>query len=160
MGKHKYMCAHMQRPKQALEILETLRRWANEEKISYIKSPTRHRLYDISSIIHKGSTNNDEERKSYIYCGVSSSKQKAAGDLNRQGLHKLLQLVFKGHVKEVVVAHRNKLCRFAFKLLKWICKHHSTKITVESEMELTPNRELIDDLLAIVTVFSCKYNGL
>ena len=55
----------------------TLRRWADEGKIRYIRTSGGKRLYDCSSIEQSSST-----KKNYCYCRVSSSKQK--DDLERQ----------------------------------------------------------------------------
>src|SRR5574344_876495 len=102
----------------------TLRKWADDGKIKYIRNPAGQRLYDVSSIEQFSET-----CKSYCYCRVSSHKQK--DDLERQisfmqekypeheilwdigsGINfkrkKLLWLLEQstlGNVKEVVVAH-------------------------------------------------------
>jgi len=71
---------------------ETLRRWANENKINYIFTPGGHRLYDASSLSTSTSTSTSTEetkssregRRTILYARVSSTKQKDKGDLERQ----------------------------------------------------------------------------
>ena len=153
----------------------TLRKWADEGKIRYIRTAGGKRLYDCSSIEQNSST-----KKSYCYCRVSSSKQK--DDLERQvsfmqskypdhtilkdvgsGLNfKRKQLLFlleecaMGRVGEVVVAYRDRLCRFGFELLEWFFSKNSVKLVVLEQQELSPQQELVADLLSVITEFSCR----
>ena len=157
----------------------TLRRWADEGKIRYIRTAGGKRLYDCSSIEQSSST-----KKNYCYCRVSSSKQK--DDLERQvqfmserfqnhtilkdvgsGLNfKRKQLLFlleecaMGRVGEVVVAYRDRLCRFGFELLEWFFSKNSVKLVVLEQQEFSPQQELVADLLSVITVFSCRVHGL
>ena len=125
----------------------------------------------------------ESQRESFVYARVSSSKQKE--DLERQkqyllsqfpnhclisdigsginfkrsGLRSLLERSSRGLVKEVVVAHRDRLCRFAFNLLEFVFKLNDTKIVVLSEDNPTDEWELSQDILAINTVFICRLQG-
>lgn len=115
----------------------TLRRWADEGKIRYIKTASGQRRYDCSSVEKEYST-----KKNYCYCRVSSAKQR--DDLERQvnfmqskypdytilkdvgsglnfkrkQLRFLLEECSQGRVGEIVVAYRDRLCRFGFELLE------------------------------------------
>ena len=157
----------------------TLRRWADEGKIRYIRTAGGKRLYDCSSIEQNSSTKNN-----YCYCRVSSQKQK--DDLERQvqfmserfpdytilkdvgsGLNfKRKQLLFlleecaMGRVGEVVVAYRDRLCRFGFELLEWFFSKNSVKLVVLEQQELSPQQELVADLLSVITDFSSRVHGL
>ena len=157
----------------------TLRRWADEGKIRYIRTAGGKRLYDCSSIEENSST-----KKNYCYCRVSSSKQK--DDLERQvqfmserfpdytilkdvgsGLNfKRKQLLFlleecaMGRVGTVVVAYRDRLCRFGFELLEWFFSKNSVKLVVLEQQELSPQQELVADLLSVITDFSSRIHGL
>ena len=157
----------------------TLRRWADEGKIRYIRTAGGKRLYDCSSIEQSSST-----KENYCYCRVSSSKQK--DDLERQvqfmserfpdytilkdvgsGLNlKRKQLLFlleecaMGRVGTVVVAYRDRLCRFGFELLEWFLSKNSVKLVVLEQQELSPQQELVADLISVITVFSCRVHGL
>ena len=157
----------------------TLRRWADEGKIRYIRTAGGKRLYDCSSVEQNSST-----KKNYCYCRVSSSKQK--DDLERQvqfmserfpdytilkdvgsGLNfKRKQLLFlleecaMGRVGTVVVAYRDRLCRFGFELLEWFFSKNSVKLVVLEQQELSPQQELVADLLSVITDFSSRIHGL
>ena len=118
-----------------------------------------------------------------IYCRVSSAKQK--DDLQRQeaqlqekyptyqvfkdicsglnykrkGLTRLLEQVQRGMVKEVVVAHKDRLARFGTEIIEWVLKQAGVPLVVLDRNVLSPNEELTQDLMAIVHVFSCRLNG-
>ena len=124
-------------------------------------------------------------RDNFIYARVSSGHQRA--DLQRQidllvkhypkhrvlsdiasginfrrpGLNTLLERVCKGSVNEIVILHRDRLCRFAFDLLDKICAQHGTKILVfePDSQHASEFGELAEDLLAINTVFICRMQG-
>jgi predicted site-specific integrase-resolvase len=59
-----------------------------------------------------------------------------------------------------VVAHRDRLCRFGFELVQWICDKSDTKLVVLEQTSLSPTEELTKDLLSIIHVFSCRLYGL
>ena len=157
----------------------TLRKWADDGKIKYIRNPAGQRLYDVSSVEQSSPT-----CKSYCYCRVSSHKQKddlvrqkefmqekfpehiiiadIASGLNfkRKGLLFLLEQSSLGNVKEVVVAHRDRLCRFGFEFLEWFFNKHNVRLMVLDNVKSSPESELVTDILSILTVFSCRIHGL
>ena len=125
------------------------------------------------------------EKKRICYCRVSSFGQKddlqrqikfmqtkfpehhivtdiASGiNFKRKGLRSILELACKGMLSEVVVAYRDRLCRFAFELIEWILHINGVKLMVcnESLETTSDNSELAEDLLAIINVFNCRVNG-
>ena len=171
--------------------LNTLRTWGNNGTISYIRGPSdfSHRRYNVDEYISNKEKSAEEktieEPKGYIYCRVSSKKQE--GDLQRQidyvvqkypdyivvrdigsglnfkrkGFRKILDAALRGMVKELVVAHRDRLCRFGFDLLEEIFLQASdAEITVLDKNETSPSAELAEDIIAIITVFSARFHGL
>jgi putative resolvase len=166
----------------------TLRKWGDDGTIKCIRSPAGQRLYNIESFT--GETNKDQvetkDKLKICYCRVSSQGQK--DDLQRQvmfmqenfpthtivsdigsginfkrrGLRTVLEQSSKGLVSEVVVAYRDRLCRFAFDLLQWVFQCNGVKVVVyhnAMEGESGDNKELAEDLLAIINVFNCRVNG-
>ena len=168
-------------PKELSKLLgvtnECLRIWSNEGKIKFTVTEGGHRRY-IYKVVEK------DERKSIIYARVSSSKQK--NDLQRQvdylqesfpdyevvtdigsglnfkrkGLLRILESLFAGNIKEVVVAHKDRLCRFGFDLFEFMFLKHRAILTVfENEGIKAPINEFAEDVLSIVTVFTARYYG-
>ena len=164
----------------------TLRQWDKKGKIRSIRTPSNHRLYhkeDVHAIVGIA-TPPTQERKKALYCRVSSKKQ--VDDLKRQedflrekfpdyqlvtdigsgvnwkrkGLKTLLDQSNEGLLDEVVVAHRDRLCRFAFELIEYIFKSNGTKLVVLSEeSNKSSEQELAEDLLSIVHIYSCRNMG-
>jgi predicted site-specific integrase-resolvase len=175
--------------KEAKEIskvtVKTLRLWDKEGKIRTIRTSSNIRRYnikDIQNII--GNSNPVETKEKICYCRVSSRKQ--MDDLDRQkdffrnkfpthnlvtdvgsginwkrkGLTTILDKAMHGDISEVVVAHRDRLCRFAFELLEWIFKRNGVKLVVlNEEKDHSSDKDLTDDILSIIHVYSCRKMG-
>jgi predicted site-specific integrase-resolvase len=163
----------------------TLREWATSGRINFIRvSETGSRLYDIETFIKDREKDSKEEKRSYLYCRVSSSAQKedlerqvnflkekypnhevvkdiASGiNFKRKGLNKILALSIKGLVKEVVVAHRDRLCRIAWEHFDWLFKQYGVNLIIEDKQEYSPEAEFSEDLFSIIHVFSARHYGL
>lgn len=121
------------------------------------------------------------------YCRVSSPKQK--DDLERQignvttyltaqgnpfeiisdvgsginyskkGLQDLIRRIERNEVSKVVVLYKDRLLRFGIELLEYVATLHGTGIEVIDNTEKTEEQELVEDLIQIVTVFSCRLQG-
>ena len=79
----------------------------------------------------------------------------------RRGLNKLFQLVTSNEVGLVIVNYKDRLTRFGFHYLEKFFKVHGTRIIVINQDEVQdPQKELVDDLIAVVTSFSGKIYGL
>lgn len=166
---------------------ESLRVWADRGLIPSVRTPGGQRRYDIQSIIGNSASASIESnatREQVCYCRVSSQGQKE--DLHRQvqymqerfpshkiitdigsginfkrkGLRTLLELAHSGTISEVVVAYKDRLCRFAFELLEWIFQFNGVKLVVlHQSLESSGQAELAEDLLSIINVFNCRVNG-
>jgi predicted site-specific integrase-resolvase len=80
-------------------------------------------------------------------------------NFKRPGLLQILGLVKEGKVSTVVVASRDRLARFGFELIEWMCTEFGTQILVLDSQDTTPESELGEDLMAIVQVYCCRWNG-
>ena len=164
---------------------KTLHAWADRGKIRTIKTPTRQTQYckqDVQTIL--GIDAPIKTKRKIAYCRVSSRKQiddlerqkeffrvnhpdfevvydVASGlNWNRKGFNSILDGVFKGDIAEVMVAHRDRLCRFAFELVQFIFDKTNTKLTVHERNSFkSKSNELSDDILSIVHVYSCREMG-
>jgi predicted site-specific integrase-resolvase len=157
----------------------TLRKWADAGKINHIKTASGQRRYDIETFLGEAAP-----AETICYCRVSSYKQK--DDLHRQvafmseqfpaariikdigsginfkrkGLKALLDSTLDGRKLTVVVAHKDRLCRFGFDLIQWLIERSGGEVLVLNESKLSPEAELTQDLLTILHVFSCRMHGL
>lgn len=162
---------------------ETLREWHRNGKIEATTTKGGHRRYLYSETVESPYTK-FKDRKNYLYARVSSSKQK--GDLERQvaflkeqypdfeviqdvgsglnfqrkGLRFLLEQAMSGTVSRVVVAHRDRLCRIGFDLFAFLFQKCNVKLEVLDDPTVKePLKELSEDLLSIITVFTARYYG-
>jgi predicted site-specific integrase-resolvase len=91
------------------------------------------------------------------YSGAEVIKDIGSGlNYKRRGLKSLLELAMRGEQLEIVVAHRDRLARFGFELIKWIVQQNGGKIVVLKQTNLSPEQELTNDLLSILHVFSSR----
>ena len=77
-------------------------------------------------------------------------------NLQRKGLQKLLEMVYAKRVGEVVVCHKDRLCRYGLEFVEWLLSKTDTRLVVHGnvsvELSKSRNEELADDLLRVVTV--------
>ena len=59
-------------------------------------------------------------------------------------------------VDKIVVLHKDRLIRFGYELIENICEKYGTTIEIIDNTEKTEEQELVEDLIQIVTVFSCR----
>ncbi|KUK04554.1 MAG: putative resolvase [Methanosarcinales archaeon] len=80
---------------------------------------------------------------------------------NRKGLKQLFKLIESGEITKVVITYRDRLTCFGFHYLEQYFSSHSVEIEVIfDDEEKTPEKELVEDLLAIVTSFAGKLYGM
>jgi excisionase family DNA binding protein len=166
---------------------KTLYNWNHTGKIESITTQGgryRYAKTEVMSFLPTIIENKEEIRESFCYCRVSTASQKE--DLQRQidffktkypnhtiikdigsglnfkrkGLQTLLDFAIKGNIKEIVVTHKDRLCRFGFDLIEKIVSSSNGKIVVLNQRNTSPQDELVNDLLSIITVFSSRMYGL
>ena len=121
------------------------------------------------------------------YCRVSSNKQKddlekqienvrkymiAKGyqfeiitdigsgiNYNKKGLNQLIDMITNSEIEKVVVLYKDRLIRFGYELIENLCEKYGTTIEIIDNTERTEEQELVEDLIQIVTVFSCRLQG-
>jgi excisionase family DNA binding protein len=80
---------------------------------------------------------------------------------DRRGLLKLFEYVVDKKVGVVVVAYRDRLTRFGFEYLEYFFRQYGVRIEVVlGEEPKDAHRELVEDLIEIVTSFAGKLYGL
>lgn len=168
--------------------ISTLRSWEEAGKIRTFRTAGGHRRYCKNDLFENAMPKeeiNYTDRKKICYARVSTDKQKE--DLERQvsifkqefeshiiitdigsglnykrkGLKSILDLAITGNLEEVVVTHKDRLCRFGFELIDGIIRDYSNgRILVLNHKETSPEEELSNDIISIITVFSARLHGL
>ncbi|MER5964886.1 IS607 family transposase [Streptomyces sp. NPDC002057] len=168
----------------------TVRRWEREGRITPKRTASGQRYFDdadVRAALNVGSTR--QERITVAYCRVSSPDQTddlvsqvaaleqfclARGiavdewlrdigsgmDLCRERLLDVMDRIEDGKIGHLLVAHKDRLARFGFEYLEHVARRHGCELTVVNIESLSPRRELVDDLLAVVSAFSHRVDGL
>jgi len=168
--------------------VQTIRRWEKEGKLRAKRLPSGHRYFDESDVqAMLGSPT--LEKDVVVYCRVSSAGQKddlasqvaamqtfclAAGiavdqwieevgggmNFKRKHFLSLLDRMERGEISKILVAHKDRLMRFGFDLFAHIAEQNGCEIVVVNQESLSPQQEMVEDLVAIVHTFSCRLSGM
>lgn len=84
------------------------------------------------------------------------------GGLNfkRKKFMSLMVSMLRGEIETIVTAHKDRLCRFAFDFIEQLAELNGCNILVVNQESLSPQQELVEDLMAIIHCFSCRLYGL
>lgn len=171
--------------KKVGKSISTLRDWeAKGRLIPHHRTKGNQRMYaeeQVYEVLQRPNIN--VSRITIGYCRVSTKKQK--DDLQRQidmvrmymvakgytfeiitdigsgiyyekeGLQSLLDRIVSGQVERIVVMYKDRLVRLGFELIEQICKYCNTKIEIIDQTSKTEEQELVEDLIQILTIFSC-----
>ena len=81
-------------------------------------------------------------------------------NFKRKGLSTILESCLQKRIGDLVVAHRDRLCRFGFELIEQLVSKAGGRIVVlDDPDDKTSEQELTEDLLSIIHVFSCRQMG-
>jgi len=165
----------------------TLLRWIREGKIRVVR--TEGGKYRIPYSEIKKYLERREETRAVIYARVSSTdpredlerqvnyltnyatakgykvvevlKDIASGlNTGRKGLLKLFKLVEGRSVDVVLITYKDKLTRFGFEYLEEFFSTVGVRIEVFGEEPEEATRELVEDLISIITSFAGKIYGM
>ena len=167
---------------------QTLRNWDSNGKLHpHHTSSNGYRYYSHEQLNQVMGIKPNLNRIVIGYCRVSSNKQK--DDLERQidnmklylmaqgkpfeiisdigsginykkkGLKELIKLITQNKVDKVVVLYKDRLLRFGYDLIEYIASLYNCEIEIIDNTEKSEQQELVEDLVQIITVFSCKLQG-
>nr|HDO80553.1 IS607 family transposase [Candidatus Bathyarchaeota archaeon] len=165
--------------------VRTIQRWDKEGKIRCVRTVGGKRRVPESEI--KRILGIHEERKIVGYARVSSHTQKddLEGQIelienyakergwdveilkdigsglkeDRRNFQKLLKIVMNKEVSKVIVAYSDRLTGFGFKTLEQFFKSYGTEIVVINREKKTPQEELAEDLITIISHFAGRLYG-
>ena len=63
-------------------------------------------------------------------------------------------------IKNIIVTHKDRFIRFSYDWFEKFCMKFNTTIVVVNNEELSPQEELVQDIVSILHVFSCRLYGL
>ena len=68
-------------------------------------------------------------------------------------------MITNSEIDKIVVLYKDRLIRFGYELIKNLCDKYGTTIEIIDNTERTEEQELVEDLIQIITVFSCRLQG-
>lgn len=105
-----------------------------------------------------------ERQVSYIQSkGISKIYKDIGSGMNekRKGFRKVIERVLHNEISKVVVVYEDRLTRFGFDTIKEVFQSHGTQIETLNQIELrSPQQEMAEDLITIISHFSGKLYGL
>lgn len=169
--------------------VKTLQRWDKEGKLKAYRTPTDRRYYTYKQYVDYMGDSNSKNGKTVIYTRVSTSSQKddlnnqveflkqfanARGiivdeifedigsglNYNRKKWNKLIEDCMLGLVKTIIVAHKDRFIRFGYDWFERFLKFNGVEIIVVNNEKASSEQELVNDLIFIIHVFSCRIYGL
>jgi len=165
----------------------TLYKYDKEGLIETIRSPGGKRFYNVNKYLQDNNLieNKKEEKKKkrrICYARVSSHSQKpelenqkkilkqiypdyeilydigSGINFKRKNFLKIINYGITDELDELVITYKDRLCRIGFDLIKTLLKN--TKIRIIYDCNKSPEEEVVNDLIEIITVFSSRVYGL
>ena len=170
--------------------VSTLCRWDNENILKARRIQTNHRYYTNEDIQgYKETKDGDNKKLTLVYCRVYSSNQKddltsqqlamekfclakglavdkylseVGGGMNfkRPIFLDIMKKIENERVATLIIAHKDRLCRFGFEFFEYFAKEHDCELIVVNQPSLSPQKEIVEDMLSIVHTFSSRLYGL
>lgn len=170
--------------------VKTLQRWDREGILTAYRSPSKRRYYTHTQYLEYIGEKGISSKINVIYARVSTKNQQddllnqleflkrysinngieisniytdygSGLDYNRKNWNKLIDDCFDGKINTIIISYKDRFVRFGF---DWIAnlleRLTGTKIMIAENIITTPENELIQDLISIIHVFSCRVYGL
>ncbi|MFA8997985.1 IS607 family transposase [Clostridioides difficile] len=104
-----------------------------------------------------------ENLKTYMYAkGYEFEVIKDVGsgiNYKKKGLQQLIDKINNREVSKVVILYKDRLVRFGFELIEYLCEINGVEIEIVDHSEKSKEEELTDDLVQIITVFANRLSG-
>jgi inosine-5'-monophosphate dehydrogenase len=170
--------------------VKTLQRWDREGILVAKRTPTDRRYYTEDQYLEYIGSSTKSKRKTIAYVRVSSTNQKddlrnqitfirnyvnAKGEIlddviedigsglnyNRKHWNDLLlNQIPKGEIEKIYITYKDRFVRFGFDWFERFCNHYNCEIVIINNPDTSPQKELVDDLISIIHVFSRRIYGL
>ena len=170
--------------------IKTVQRWDSIGTLKAFRTPTDRRFYTQTQVNkYFGIEENKTSGLNVIYARVSSKNQKddlknqieflqnyanAKGiivdliledigsglNYNRKNWNDLLNMCQEGKINTLFLAHKDRFIRFGYSWFENFLLSYGVKIIVVNNEKLSPEQELVQDLISITHVFSCRIYGL
>lgn len=88
--------------------------------------------------------------------------EEIAGGLNfkRKYFLSIIDEISSGLINKLILAHKDRFTRFGFDLIAHLCEKNNTEIILLNSEKLSPEAEMVQDLMTIIHCFSSRLYGL
>lgn len=145
------------KPKDVSKILnvtvKTLQNWDNLNKLKSFRNIKTNRRYYIEFLKQYSNA------KGYI---ISEIITDIGSGLNfkRKNWNKLLEMAQNREISKIIIAHKDRFTRFGYEWFEDFLKVFGVDLEIVNNEKLSPEEELVQDLVSIIPVFSCRIYGL
>lgn len=169
--------------------VKTLQRWDREGVLKAFRTPTDRRYYTYEQYLEFKGIDNNTEKKTVIYARVSTNNQKddlknqveflqnyvnskgmivdevikdigSGLNYNRKQWNRLIVECMENKIDNIIITHKDRFIRFGYSWFESFLSKYSVKIIVVNNELLSPQEELVQDIISILHVFSCRIYGL
>ena len=170
--------------------VKTLQRWDREGILTAYRSPSKRRYYTHTQYLEYIGESKKSDKVNVIYARVSTKNQKddlqnqlkfmkifcekegipisniysdygSGLNYKRKNWNKLIDDCFEGKISKIYIACEDRFVRFGY---EWICDLLKRLCNVDvisvKTVITSPEEELVNDLISIIHVFSCRIYGL
>ncbi|MEM4056783.1 MAG: IS607 family transposase [Thermoplasmatales archaeon] len=146
------------------------RRRIPESEIKRILGLKEERIFVGYARFSPSTQKDDLKRQKQLISNYA--KEKGYGDIQvltdigsglnekRKSFLKLLDMISERRISKVIIAYEDRLTRFDIETLKKMFTTFGTEIEVINHEEKTPQEELVEDLITIVSHFAGKLYGM
>ncbi len=169
--------------------VKTLQRWDRDGILKTYRTSKDRRYYTDKQYAEYTGKKELNSGKTVIYARVSGNNQKddlnnqieflkqyanAKGiivdevledigsglNYNRKKWNQLIERCIKDEITSVIIAHKDRFIRFGYEWFERFLQSTGTEIIVVNNEKMSPEEEIINDLISIIHLFSCRIYGL
>ena len=169
--------------------VKTLQNWDNDGTLKAQRTPTNRRYYTENQYLEYIGQGKSSQRKIVAYARVSNAEQKddlanqveflrnyangkgiildevitdIGSGLNykRKNWNQLLDSIMSNEIDTVYITYKDRFIRFGYDWFEKLAHKFNTQIVVLNNPDLSPTKELTEDLVSIIHLFSCRIYGL
>lgn len=169
--------------------VKTLQRWDNENILKAYRNPKGRRYYTQEQYLAFTGASSNIDKKIVIYTRVSTNNQKddlnnqveflknyanskgliineiitdigSGLNYSRKKWNELITDCINQKVQTIIISNKDRFIRFGYDWFERFLLNYGVNIIIVNNDKLSPNEELIQDLISIIHVFSCKIYGL
>ena len=129
-----------------------------KQNVIYTRVSTRNQIDDLENQLRflKGYCQKEGISISNIYSDFGSGL-----NYNRKNWNRLIDDCFDKKINKIYIAHKDRFVRFGFEWITFLLKKYTgAEIVSIDDIISTPEEEMIQDLISIIHVFSCRIYGL